>query len=86
MYNAADARKSALAEQPEIAKKSWLDSKWSPMTVLSDQEYEKILQEKLLSVNAQIALVDESIEALKAQEREETSPSGGAKPDPTKKL
>lgn len=40
------------------------------MKVLSDKEYEEMLREKLLRVNAEIALVDENIEALRVQERE----------------
>ncbi|TVY42424.1 hypothetical protein LSUB1_G001636 [Lachnellula subtilissima] len=51
-------------------KFSWMNSKWSPMSVLSDAEYEKLLQERLLRVNAEIALVDENIEALRAQEKD----------------
>jgi hypothetical protein len=71
LYNRADARNSELAENGESEKKnSFLNSKWSPMKVLSDSEYENMLREKLLRVNAQIALVDENIEALRAQERE----------------
>lgn len=71
LYNMADARNSELTEIGESEKKtSFLNSKWSPMKVLSDNEYEKMLREKLLRVNAQIALVDENIEALRAQERE----------------
>ncbi|CZS94483.1 uncharacterized protein RCO7_10089 [Rhynchosporium graminicola] len=75
LYNKADARKS---KQSQVTverdlKDSWLNSKWSPMKVLSDTEYEGMLQEKLLSINAQIALVDENIEALRGQEREITA-------------
>ena len=71
LYNKADARNSELAEQgPDNTKKSWLDSKWSPMRVLSDSEYENMLREKLLKVNVEIAMVDDSIEALRAQEKE----------------
>jgi hypothetical protein len=40
------------------------------MRVLSDSEYENVLQEKLLKVNVEIAMVDDSIEALRAQEKE----------------
>lgn len=39
------------------------------MKVLTDQEYEDMLQEKLLRVNADIALIDERIEAVRDQER-----------------
>jgi len=43
------------------------------MSVLSDAEYEKLLQERLLRINAEIALVDENIEALRAQEKDITA-------------
>jgi len=72
VYNMADARNSERSQAPEEErdlKNSWLNSKWSPMKVLSDAEYEAMLQEKLLRINAQIALVDENIEALRIQER-----------------
>jgi hypothetical protein len=70
LYNKADARNSELAEQgPDNTKKSWLDSKWSPMKVLSDSEYEDMLREKLLKINVEIAMVDDSIEAVRAQEK-----------------
>lgn len=48
-------------------KSSWMDSKWSPVTRLSDEKYESILEEKLLSIEADIAIIDESLVALKAQ-------------------
>ncbi|PBP27861.1 hypothetical protein BUE80_DR001069 [Diplocarpon rosae] len=77
VYNMVDARKSELLESPEKdLKDSWLNSRWSPMKVLSDAEYETMLQDKLLRVNAQIALVDENIEALRLQEREISSKKG----------
>ncbi|KAF8849873.1 hypothetical protein BDZ45DRAFT_662567 [Acephala macrosclerotiorum] len=85
LYNVADARNSAMARTPESKQSSWLDSKWSPMKVLSDQDYEGMLREKLLRVNAEIALVDESIEALRAQGRETTSAANSEKPDPAQK-
>lgn len=69
IYNWADARNSERIEKG-VHKNSIFNSKWSPMKVLSDSEYEDMLREKLLRVNAQIALVDENIEALRAQERQ----------------
>jgi hypothetical protein len=39
------------------------------MKVLSDEEYEDMLREKLLKVDAEIALVDENIAALRVQEQ-----------------
>lgn len=71
LYNSADARNLAQVDAPEKdLKQSWLNSKWSPMKVLSDKEYEEMLREKLLRVNAEIALVDENIEALRVQNQE----------------
>ena len=70
IYSSADARRSESAEEGKSENKnSFLNSKWSPMSVLSDAEYENMLREKLLRVDAQIALVDENIEALRAQDR-----------------
>jgi len=41
--------------------------KWMPVTVLKDNEYEDMLRERQLKLEAEIALVDERIEALKTQ-------------------
>lgn len=46
-------------------------SKWSPMTVLSDQEYEDMLQEKLLKVEVEIALIDDRIAEFKKKAEDE---------------
>ena len=43
------------------------DSKYSPMKVLSDEEYEKVLRDKLVRVDAEIALVDEDIKKMRSQ-------------------
>jgi len=43
--------------------------KWIPMKSLSDEEYEGMLQEKLVKVEAEIALLDEDIAALRAREK-----------------
>ncbi|CAI7635025.1 unnamed protein product [Penicillium manginii] len=42
------------------------DSKWIPLRHLSDEEYRGMLDEKLLSVEAEIALLDEKIEELES--------------------
>lgn len=80
-YNALDARHSeqvaseaqAAAEgQEKPVKRFWervAEMKWSPLTVLSDEDYGNILKEKLLRVEAEIALVDEEVERLKGEER-----------------
>jgi chromosome condensin MukBEF MukE localization factor len=78
-YNYLDARNSGqLQELAELRARGEdkpretlmhkiAKSKWSPMQVLSDEDYEKMMQEKLLRVEADIAMVDDKIEALKKQ-------------------
>ena len=46
------------------------NSRWSPVKILSDEEYENMLQEKLLRVEAEIAVLDEHIENLRREARE----------------
>ncbi|MCJ1453895.1 hypothetical protein MMC28_004244 [Mycoblastus sanguinarius] len=49
------------------------EMKWSPLKTLSDEEYGDMLREKLLRVEAEIALVDEEVGRLRAEdERVET--------------
>lgn len=55
---------------------SWLSSKWSPLRKLSDEEYEKIMSEKMLKVEAEIALIDDKIAELREEER--AKQGGGA--------
>lgn len=53
-------------------------STWSPMKPLTDEEYEKILQQKLLKVEVEISLVDDQIAELRrlsAQQQERLSAS-----------
>ena len=51
----------------------WLtdpERKWSPIKKLSDREYEEMLQEKLVGVEADLAMVDEEIEKVKEEASE----------------
>lgn len=61
---------------------SWLDSKWSPLKKLTDQEYESLLEEKLLRLDAEIALIDDNIAALRTK-KEEQAKAAADKPPPT---
>ena len=81
VYGVLDARHSeqvASDAQAEVegkknhGKSFWaklLGMKWSPVTVLSNEEYANILKEQLLRVDAEIALVDEEVERLQGEER-----------------
>ncbi|PTB66506.1 hypothetical protein BBK36DRAFT_1201419 [Trichoderma citrinoviride] len=48
---------------------SWFRSKWSPLKKLTDQEYIDMMEEKILRVDADIALIDDRIAELKAIEQ-----------------
>jgi ABC-type uncharacterized transport system ATPase subunit len=67
IYNRREAQPQLTTE--ETVKNSWLNSRWSPVKVLTDKEYDEMLQEKLLMLNAQIALIDENIAALTEEEK-----------------
>ena len=77
LYNKLDARYSeqvAVERQKvkEEKKGFWnkvADMEWSPMKRLSDEEYGNMLKERLLRVEADIALVDEELEKLRIEER-----------------
>lgn len=47
------------------------DSKYSPVTILSDEQYENILQERLLRVEADIAIIDDQIKDLEDRSNDE---------------
>ncbi|KAI1752427.1 hypothetical protein F4782DRAFT_501844 [Xylaria castorea] len=46
-------------------KTSWLDSKWSPVQRLSDKDYMDKIEEKILRLDSEIAIIDDNIAALK---------------------
>lgn len=81
-YNYLDARNSGyLQKQAELRARGeekpkeslmWkiAQSKWSPMQALSDEDYKKMMQEKILRVEVDIAMIDDKIEVLKKQAAE----------------
>lgn len=67
------------ASEASSGKTSWLDRKWSPVTRLSDEEYEHMLEEKILGLDADLAIVDENLMALRAQKGSQKAAQGLAK-------
>ena len=61
---------------------SWLSSKWSPLRKMSDEEYEGYMSERMLKVEAEIALIDDKIAELRAEERAKQGASDGPKAVP----
>jgi len=73
-YNYVD-EKPASQEPKENIFKRFADLKWTPVRSLSDAEYEDMLQEKLLKVNAEIALIDDRVEILRKEAQQEPVPA-----------
>ncbi|KAK3997699.1 hypothetical protein QBC44DRAFT_71263 [Cladorrhinum sp. PSN332] len=61
-------RRAAKAEVESSADKNGFWAKWSPITQLSDEDYEKLLEERLLRVEADIAIIDDHIKQLRDSE------------------
>lgn len=89
-YNALDRRNTVEVKRQAVLKEegkqdpNWMQrmakSKWVPMSVLSDEEYEKMLEEKLLGVEASLALVDERMEEWRVLQREREKEKKGEHP------
>ncbi len=94
-YDTLDARHSeqvasdiqAAAEGKKTdAKRFWeriAEMKWSPLMAVSDEDYSNLLKEKLLRVEAEIALVDEEVERLRGEERRTKEKQGKEPLKPT---
>ena len=57
-------------------KSGWFSSKWSPLRKLSDDEYEDFMSEKMLKVEAQIALIDDKMAELLEEDRAKRAAGG----------
>ncbi|PFH56657.1 hypothetical protein XA68_16187 [Ophiocordyceps unilateralis] len=52
--------------RPLRERRNWFDSKWLPLRKVSDEEYAEKISEKILRVEADIAICDERIAKIKA--------------------
>ena len=70
-YNMLDEKHTAAIQAPPEPKEPFwrraLNSNWSPMKVLTDEQYAALLKEKLLRVDTDIALIDDDIIKWKRQ-------------------
>lgn len=63
-----DQHTAAIVSDAEPTEPLWrraVRSRFSPVTLLSDEEYKEVLEKKLLRVDAEIAVLDDDIAALK---------------------
>lgn len=63
--NAFQATDSSSPGQENQEKKSIFSSRWSPLKKLTDDEYRHVMSEKMLKLDAEIALIDEKIAELR---------------------
>ena len=70
----------------EEVERGWIDRvasmKWTGLTKLTNDEYAGILGEKMLKIEAQIAIIDEQIEELRLEK--EKQQVAGRQPEPTR--
>lgn len=64
-YNFLVDRASSNVDKGSLLQR-FSEMKWVPLKSLSNQEYEQMLNEKLLSTEAEIAIIDERIAALRS--------------------
>ena len=57
-----NARRNSASDRPILEQLG--KSKWSPLKLLSNDEYKALLHEKLVRVDSEVAIIDENIEKL----------------------
>ncbi|RCI10782.1 hypothetical protein L249_5282 [Ophiocordyceps polyrhachis-furcata BCC 54312] len=62
--------------KPPQEKRSWLQSKWLPMRMVTDEEYEETINESILRVEADIAICEERIASIRASAQQDDIRSG----------
>ena len=71
-YNAFSIRAASDPEKGSLLQR-FAAMKWVPLKSLSNEEYERMLSERLLSTEAEIALIDERIAKLRASQSQHLS-------------
>ena len=75
MYNKVDASYTASQytssdNPPTSFLQTMASKKWVPMRSLSDDEYEHMLREKLLKIEAEAAVLEDNISQLRAADKQ----------------
>ena len=80
-FNSLSARREILRDPKPGFWKRMSEKSWSPVTVMSDEEYVEMLKEKMLKVDVEISILDDKMAALRKEEKQrpeqnsESSPS-----------
>lgn len=86
IYNYADASHSANVELEAFTENAerqgfWhrvAEKRWTPISTLSDEKYQDILREKVVRVEAEIAILDEDLEKEKCAQEGKDEDAGQA--------
>ena len=78
-YNKLKQPREAKDEPKQGFWRRMSEKRFSPVTVMTDEEYAKMLEEKMLKVDVEIAVLREKVAALKEQQEQQEQPA----PDPT---
>ena len=63
-YNSFQRREEEIESKPPYSQRL-LDSRWVPLKRISDEDYVRMLHEKTVKIDAEIAIIDEKIGALR---------------------
>ena len=70
-YNKFSARPVVDADPKQGFWRRMSEKSFSPVSVLTNEQYAEMLREKMLKVDVEISIIDDKIEALKQQEQQE---------------
>lgn len=69
--NKLSARRQVVADPQQSFWRRMSEKSFSPVTVLTDEEYAEMLREKMLKVDVEISIIDDKIAALRKLEQQE---------------
>lgn len=71
-YNRYALQQENPAQEPTMGFWRRLSERsWSPVKVMSDEEYAELLQQKMMKVDVEIAILDDRIAALRKEQQPE---------------
>ncbi|CAK7203911.1 hypothetical protein SEUCBS139899_006661 [Sporothrix eucalyptigena] len=73
--------KDGTAASNAKSKSSWLDSKWSPVTPMTDAQYAAFIDDKILKLDVEVAMIDDKLAVLRAKKAEREA-QNSTKTDP----
>jgi hypothetical protein len=70
-FNTLSARSEITEQEPKPNFwKRMSEKSWSPVTIMSDEEYAALLREKMIKVDAELSILDDRIAALRKEQRQ----------------